>query len=106
MKELEGLMEERELILLYFSLVGHFRALIQSRDLLDAGKSDADIAKELGVHPYRAQKLAGQARRFSFEALRQIYARLLEKDELIKTGELDPALAMETFVAELSAQAA
>jgi DNA polymerase-3 subunit delta len=103
---LEGLLAERDLILLYFSLVGHFRALIQSRDLLDAGKNDADIAKELGMHPYRAQKLAAQAKRFSMASLKQIYDYLLEKDELIKTGELEPALAMETFVAELSAQLA
>lgn len=106
MQALEGLFGDRDLILLYFSLVGHFRALIQTRDMLDAGKNDVDISKELGMHPYRAQKLAGQARRFSMNALQQIYARLLEKDELIKTGELDPTLAMETFVAELSAQLA
>jgi DNA polymerase-3 subunit delta len=106
MQALQGLLEERDLILLYFSLVGHFRALIQSRDLLDAGKNDVDIAKQLNMHPYRAQKLAGQAKRFSMASLQQIYNYLLEKDELIKTGELEPALAMETFVAELSAQLA
>jgi DNA polymerase-3 subunit delta len=105
-RALQDLLEERELIPLYFSLVGHFRALLQSHDLLDAGRTDVDIAKQLGIHPYRAQKLAGQAKRFSMESLQRIYARLLEYDEQIKTGEIEPDLAMETFIAELSAQAA
>lgn len=106
MQALLPLLEERDLILLYFSMVGHFRALLQSRDLLDAGQGEADIAKQLGMHPYRAKKMAVQARLFSLQSLERIYARLLEYDEQIKTGEIEPRLAMQTFVAELSLQAA
>lgn len=106
MQALQALIPERDLILLYFSLVGHFRALLQSREMLDAGLNDTHIAKELGMHPYRAQKLATQARRFSIAALEAIYKRLLEYDEQVKTGLMDPELAMESFVAELSSQAA
>lgn len=106
MQALQALMPERDLIVLYFSLVGHFRVLLQSREMLDAGKNDTHIAKELDMHPYRAQKLAAQARRFSVAALETIYKRLLEYDEQIKTGLMDPELALERFVAELSLQAA
>lgn len=101
MQLLETLMQERDLILLFFSLVGHFRLLLQSREFLDAGKKDGDIAQQLGIHPYRAQKLAGQARRFSPGALEAIYQRLLDLDEQIKTGEIEFELAMEMFVAGL-----
>ncbi|MCL4257785.1 MAG: DNA polymerase III subunit delta [Anaerolineales bacterium] len=106
MQALLPLLEERDLILLYFSMVGHFRGLLQSRDLLDAGLGEADIAKQLGMHPYRAKKLSAQARQFSAISLQRIYARLLEYDEQIKTGEMEPRLAMQAFVAELSVQAA
>lgn len=106
MQTLEELLLERDLIMLFFSLVGHFRLLLQSREMVDAGKGETEIAKELGIHPFRAQKLAGQARRFSQTALEAIYKRLLEYDEQIKTGEIEAELAMETFVASLSAQAA
>ncbi|MBX3005264.1 MAG: DNA polymerase III subunit delta [Anaerolineales bacterium] len=102
MQALLPLLEERDLILLYFSMVGHFRGLLQSRDLLDAGRNEADIAKQLHMHPYRAKKLAAQARLFSAATLERIYARLQAYDEQIKTGEMEPALAMQTFVAELS----
>lgn len=105
MNELQSLMEERDLILLYFSLVGHFRALLQSRELVDFGQG-AQIANQLGIHPYRAEKLAGQARRFPMTALESIYKRLLDLDQQVKTGEMEPELAMEIFVASLSAHAA
>ena len=106
MQALEKLLPERDAIMLFFSLVGHFRVLLQSREIVDAGKGDGEIAKQLGAHPYRAQKLAAQARRFSMATLKAIYERLLELDEGIKTGRIEPELAMETFVAELSVQAA
>lgn len=105
MQALEALLQERDLIMLFFSLVGHFRALLRSREMLDSGMVDSQIASKLGLHPYRAQKLTAQARRFSIESLTAIHRRLLEYDERIKTGRMEPDLAMENFVAELSAQA-
>lgn len=106
MQALQPLLEERDKILLYFSMVGHFRALLQSRDLLDAGMGETDITKQLRMHPYRAKKMAAQARQFSSRSLRAIYEHLLVYDEQIKTGEIEAGLAMQTFVAELSVQAA
>ena len=102
---MEHLLQERDQIMLFFSLVGHFRLLIQARELVETGRGDVDISKELGIHPFRAEKLAVQARRFSIETLETIYERLLELDEQIKTGKIDADLAMETFVAGISAQA-
>jgi DNA polymerase-3 subunit delta len=103
---LKQLMEERDLIALFFSLVAHFRLLLQAREIVDSGRGDVDIAKVLGVHPYRAEKLAAQARHFTMATLKEIYLRLVEFDEQIKTGKMDPDLAMEIFVASLSAQPA
>ncbi len=106
METLENLLLERDHILLYFSLVSHFRLLLQAREIVDTGRGDVDIARELGIHPYRAEKLAAQARRFSMNALEAIYQRLVDLDLQIKTGEIEPELAMETFVASLTAHMA
>ncbi|MCL5429511.1 MAG: DNA polymerase III subunit delta [Chloroflexi bacterium] len=106
MEMLEALFLERDHIMLFFSLVGHFRLLLQARELVDTGRGDINLAKELGIHPYRAEKLAAQARRFSMGTLEAIYNRLVELDEQIKTGKIETGLAMEIFVAELSAQTA
>ncbi|MEX2143657.1 MAG: DNA polymerase III subunit delta [Anaerolineales bacterium] len=102
MKLLQTLLAERERILLFFSLVAHFRLLLQSREMVEAGKKDVDIASHFHMHPYRAQKLAEQARRFSLSTLESIYQQLLVMDEQIKTGKMEADLAMETFVASLS----
>ena len=106
MQLLQELLPERDSLGLFFGLVGHFRLLLQSREMLDGGKGDKDIARQFGIHPYRAEKLAAQARRFSLGALESVYRRLLVLDEEIKTGEMEADLAMETFAASLSAQAA
>lgn len=103
MELLETLLEEQDHILLFFSLVSHFRLLLETKELLDTGRGDVDVPGELGIHPYRAEKLAAQARRFSIQTLTAIYQRLAELDFQIKTGEIKPNLAMETFVASLSA---
>jgi DNA polymerase III delta subunit len=111
MQALEALLPERDLILLYFSLVGHFRGLLLCREMLNDKMGEDEIAKVLAkdpfkMHPYRAQKLTAQARRFTIESLHAIYKRLLHYDEQIKTGQMEPELAMESFIAELSLQAA
>jgi DNA polymerase-3 subunit delta len=105
MDALQALLQERDLIMLFFGLVGHFRLLLQSRELTDAGKGENEIVKQLGIHPFRAQKLAAQSRRFSVESLEAIYQRLLHLDEQIKTGEMEPELALELLVAGLSVPA-
>lgn len=106
MNRLETLLQERDHILFFFSLVGHFRLLVQTRQLLDDGLKAPEIAKALSIHPFRAERLAGQARRFSRRALDALYQRLSVLDLEMKTGKIEASLAMETFVAALSAPAA
>jgi DNA polymerase III subunit delta len=106
MRNLRELLAERDHMFLFFSLVGHFRLLLQSRELVDDGHADTAVANTLKIHPYRAQRLTSQARRFSMESLGKIYARLLELDELVKTGKMDWDLAIESLIAGLSAQSA
>lgn len=103
MGALRELLAEREPISLFFGLVAHFRLLVQANEIVTAGGGEGEVAKGLGIHPYRAKKLAGQARRFSAESLDVVYARLLDYDRGIKTGELDAELALQTFVAALVA---
>jgi DNA polymerase-3 subunit delta len=100
---LQKLLEEQLPIILFFSIVGHFRLLLQAREVYEGGGKDATVAKALGIHPYRAKKLTDQARTLSLETLENIYHRLLDYDLEIKTGQLDTELALETMVAALTA---
>jgi len=79
-----------------------FRLLIQTKELVEQGRRPPDIAKELGVQPFVADKLMRQARNFSLEQLEAIYRRLLEIDVAIKTGEMEGVLALDLLVAGLA----
>lgn len=97
-----GLLEEQDGLSLLAMINRQFRMLILAREILDQGGGQNDIQMSLGLHPYVAQKVAGQARRFSPAALEMLYRQLLEMDIAIKTGKSDAALALDQFVAELS----
>jgi DNA polymerase III delta subunit len=105
MSALHKLLAERDPISLFFGLVGHFRALIQIREILEQGGGPPEMKQAIGTNSdFRVNKLAGQARRFSLASLEIIYDRLLDLDHQIKTGEASPELAMELLTAALGAQ--
>jgi DNA polymerase-3 subunit delta len=106
MDQLEELFEQEDLILLFFSLVNQFRLLVQARSLVDQGANAEAVSAKLKVSSGRAYHLVRQSKSFPAGQLDVIYKRLLELDELVKSGEIEAELAMETFVASLSAQAA
>jgi DNA polymerase III delta subunit len=60
------------------------------------------VARALGVHPFVAEKTAGQAARFSIEALENIYRKLLGIDEMVKTGQFTLDLALDALIVELT----
>ena len=99
---LHRLLETEEPFTLWGMVVRQFRLLIQAREILDGRGNKDDVARALGVHPFVAEKTAGQAAHFSIESLEAIYHRLLKIDEGVKTGQLTLELAMDTLVVELA----
>ena len=98
---LHQLLEEQDPLSLFGMITRQFRLLIQARELMDEGRG-SQIMTEMHQAPFLADKLAGQARRFSMAQLEDIYHRLLSIDEAIKTSQMPPDLALDTFVAEQS----
>ncbi len=79
------------------ALANHFRRLIRACECrpLDA----REVQRQLGVHPYAAQKLAEQVRRFDPARLRGCLSAMRRTDEAIKGGvPLEPRLAIERLV--------
>ncbi len=101
MHQLHQLMDTEETIFIFSMVVRQFRLLIQARELMDEGHG-GQIAQELRIHPYVAEKLTGQARRFKLSQLEAIYRRLLEIDEAFKTGRSTLELSLDTFIAEIA----
>jgi DNA polymerase III subunit delta len=99
---LQKLLEQEDAQRIFSMVVRQFRLLLQAREVLDSGASDAEVARILGIHPFVAEKISRQARQFTLPALEDIYHRLLEMDLAMKTSQLTEELALETLVAGLA----
>ncbi len=99
---LHQLLAEEEAPRIWGMVVRQFRLLILARTALDQGIADRQrLAKAIGVHPFVAQKLIPQARRFPLTALKTTYARLWAVDRDWKTGQSDLVTAMDLLIASL-----
>jgi DNA polymerase-3 subunit delta len=102
LRSLHKLLDENAAPLYLLSMiVRQFRILIQVKELSAQGLAASTIAKRAGLHPFVAEKAGRQAMNFSMGQLEVIYARLLETDLAIKTGQVEDVLALDTLVAAL-----
>lgn len=88
-------------IYLLYMITRQFRILTQVKELASQGMHQPAIRSKLGLHPFVIKKALAQARNFSLKQLQTIYGKILETDEAIKTGQLEPELALDILVAEL-----
>ncbi|MDD3006917.1 MAG: DNA polymerase III subunit delta [Candidatus Pacebacteria bacterium] len=80
-------------------LVFHFRNLISIKSLLSEGLSADEISKQTNIHPYVVEKNTAYARSFKEENLVFIYEKLYAADLSIKTGKMEPELALDLLIA-------
>lgn len=84
---------------LFSMIVYQFRNLIRVKEQAAGAAVPANIiAKKLKMHPFVAQKTLVQARNFSLRELKNIYRKLLDFDVKIKTGRIEPALAIDSVI--------
>lgn len=102
LRMLHRLLEEDEPLRLLGMIVRQFRLLLLTRELLDSGNREAEIAKQLKTYPFVARKLIGQVRHFSLSNLEEIYHKLLEVDEAIKTGQVPAEVVLDTLITSLT----
>ncbi len=100
-KLLHRLLESEDVFALWGMVIRQFRLLLQAREVVDARGMVPDVQEALGVHPFVAEKVYAQAKRFTMPTLEAIYHRLLEMDEAAKTGQVTLDLALDVFVGEL-----
>jgi len=99
------LKEKEEPIKLLVLIARQFRMMLGTKELARQGFSQAQIASQLGAHPF-AIKIAGeQAKRFKTETLERILGELADLDYAMKTGTIDKTLGLELFILRLGAAA-
>jgi DNA polymerase III subunit delta len=85
-------------------LAAHVRRVHRAAVMLEGGAVQADIARELGLKPYPAQKLVGQAGRFTPAELGRAVVRLAALDLAVKGGSrVDPRFEIELALADITA---
>jgi DNA polymerase III subunit delta len=83
-------------------IVRQIRLLLSAKDLRENERlSPADIGKTLGLRPFVVEKLSKQAGGFGFDELSQLLQRTLEVDQGIKTGQVEPILALEMLIIDI-----
>jgi DNA polymerase-3 subunit delta len=87
---------------LYGMIVRQFRLLLLAKEHLASGGYPAGISEAIGVHRFVAEKLARQTRNFSLDQLERIYRTLQDYDAKMKTGRIEPLLALDLLIAGLA----
>ncbi len=85
----------------YGMIVRQFRLLITAKEFLVSGGGPGQMSEALGMNGFVAKKMAQQSRAFSLEQLEGIYRALLDYDIKMKTGRIDPTLALDMLIAGL-----
>jgi DNA polymerase III subunit delta len=88
----------REPTWLLYTLVSHWRRLMQARAVRDRGGSVADLQARLTDHPFVVEKAFRHSADYTAAELDRGFHDLLRIEEQIKLGELDARLAVEGFV--------
>lgn len=101
---LQRILEKQDVLPVFGMVVRQFRLLLLAREVLDAGGSEADVTRELKIHPFVAGKITSQSRHFTMGELERVYHYLLDVDEAMKTGQMAGDLALDTLVVELTHQ--
>jgi DNA polymerase-3 subunit delta len=78
------------------------RLLLQAKELTARGLSPLEVARELRLQGWQADRAVRQASRYTFPQLEKMHDRLLEADVAIKTGQMDDDMALEMLVIGLS----
>ena len=79
------------------ALANHFRRLLRARELRPLEVSE--VQRKLGVHPFAAQKLVEQVRRFDMRRLKQCLDAVRRTDLALKGGvPIGPRMALERLV--------
>ena len=106
-ENLQRVLEQQEHGYIFAMVIRQFRLLLLVREILDGGGGGDELAAKLrflNVKKWMSKKLIPQAKRFSLPVLEEIFHRLLNLDEEVKSGLIPVDLALQIFVSELTNQ--
>ncbi|MCL4440818.1 MAG: DNA polymerase III subunit delta [Firmicutes bacterium] len=85
-------------IKILFMVARQFRLILQVKGMQEMGYTDRQVAGEMRVHPFVAQKCIKQARNFTMAELKSALEKILSTDADIKGGRQEAMLALELLI--------
>jgi len=75
--------------------------LLIVKELIQKGEPFNIVVSKSGLHPFVARKSYFQSQKFTFSELKKIFQNIFKIDLDIKTGKIDPEIALNLLVAEI-----
>jgi DNA polymerase III subunit delta len=97
----ELLIQGEPVIKILFMIARQIRLIIQAKLMAQEGYAEKQIASQLQIHPFVAQKCCKQGRNFTVEELKKALLSILEVDYALKTGRMEQYLAIDKLLVEL-----
>lgn len=97
----EMILHNEEPLKILVLLASQFRLFLQVKILVEENKSEAEIAKDLQVHPYRVKLAREKCVRYPKERLVEYLYRLAELDYQMKNGTTYQDVGLEMFMMNL-----
>ncbi len=85
-----------------FSMIRfQIKNLLVVKDLAEKGMPYSLVVSDSGLHPFVAKKSYNLSQRFSLKSLKKIYWDIFELEIKIKTGKIDPSMALDLLIVEI-----
>lgn len=82
-------------------IIYQFRNILIVKDLLQRQTKKEALGEKTKMHPFVLQKTLKQSRNFTLKQLKVIYRQLARMDLAIKTGKIEPKIALNLLLVEL-----
>ncbi len=92
------LVKNEEPVAIIALIATQIRLFVDAFTLSEAGLSQADISKELNIHPYRIKLALDNRRYIKLKNLKQEIDNLYKLDYDIKSGKIDRFFGLEMFI--------
>ena len=102
LKLLHKHLEKGDSPLYLLSMINYqFRNLLIVKDFIEKHKPYDVILKKSGLHPFVVKKTYYQSQKFTFQELKKIYQKIFKVDLDIKTGRIQPEIALDLLITEI-----
>jgi DNA polymerase-3 subunit delta len=85
-----------------FLIVREYNMIFRTKNLVQQGKSDGEIASRLGVPPFAVKKYKATGKQHSYAELKTKLNQCAKMEKMVKSGEVNERIAIEMLILQFS----